>query len=70
MNTSGTVKPSDSAMKADPEKFIIETYKRFYLRIPSELEKSFFRNYFASNPNVTPELVYTAFAASDEYLFY
>ena len=52
------------------EQFIIDTYKRFYLRIPSELEKSFFLNYFKSNPTVTPELVFTSFAASDEYLFY
>jgi hypothetical protein len=70
MNTPGTVLPADSFMKANPEQFIINTYKRFYLRIPSELEKSFFLNYFASNPTVTPELVFTSFAASDEYLFY
>lgn len=70
MNTPGTVLPTDSFMKANPEQFIINTYKRFYLRIPSELEKSFFLNYFASNPAVTPELVFTSFAASDEYLFY
>lgn len=70
MNKSGTVLPSVADMKANPEQFIIDTYKRFYLRIPSELEKSFFLNFFESNPNVTPELVYTSFAASDEYVFY
>ena len=70
MNTPGTVLPEVASMKANPEQFIIDTYKRFYLRIPTELEKSFFINYFERNPNVTPELVYTAFAASDEYLFY
>jgi hypothetical protein len=70
MNESGTVLPSVADMKANTEQFIIDTYKRFYLRIPTELEKSFFINYFQSNPNVTPELVYTAFAASDEYIFY
>lgn len=70
MNKSGTVLPDVADMKANPEQFIIDTYKRFYLRIPTELEKSFFINFFASNPNVNPELVYTAFAASDEYTFY
>lgn len=70
MNQNGTVLPTTAEMKANPEQFIIDTYKRFYLRIPSELEKSFFLNYFESTPNVTPELVYTSFAASDEYLFY
>lgn len=70
MNKSGVILPPVSEMKGNPEQFIIDTYKRFYLRIPSELEKSFFVNFFANNPNVTPELVYTAFAASDEYIFY
>ena len=70
MNTNGVKMPSDSAMKANPEQFIIDTYKQFYLRIPSELEKNFFLNYFEANPNVRPELVYTSFAASDEYLVY
>lgn len=70
MNKSGVILPPVSEMKDNPEQFIIDTYKRFYLRIPSELEKSFFVNFFANNPNVTPELVYTAFAASDEYIFY
>ena len=70
MNSTGVVMPTVAEMKANPEQFIIDTYKQFYLRFPSELEKSFFINYFESNPTVTPELVFTAFAASDEYLFY
>jgi len=70
MNLTGVVMPTDTEMKANPEQFIIDTYKQFYLRIPSELEKNFFLNYFEANPNVTPELVFTSFAASDEYLFY
>jgi len=70
MNTPGTVIPTDETMRADLDKFIIDTYKRFYLRIPSELEKSFFRNYISADPKIKPELVYIAFAASDEYLFY
>ena len=70
MNKPGTVLPDVSDMKANPEQFIIDTYKRFYLRIPTELEKSFFLNFFETYHNVNPELVYTAFAASDEYTFY
>jgi len=70
MNTSGTKMPTNVEMRADLDKFIIETYLRFYLRYPSELEKSYFRNYISSDPNIKPELVYISFAASDEYLFY
>jgi hypothetical protein len=70
MNASGVELPSDSLMKADPDSFIIDTYKLFYIRIPSELEISFFREYLEANPRVTPELVYVAFASSDENQFY
>lgn len=70
MNTGEVELPSDSFMRANTDSFITETYRKFYVRLPSELEKSFFRNYIEANPNVTAELVYTAFAASDEYQFY
>jgi len=70
MNTPDVQLPSDSFMRAATDSFITDTYRKFYVRLPSELEKSFFRNYIAANPNVTVELVYTAFAASDEYQFY
>lgn len=70
MNTSQVILPSDSMMKAKPDQFITDTYKRFFVRIPSELEVSFFREYLSANPNVTAEMVYTAFASSDEYQFY
>lgn len=70
MNTPAVVLPSDSFMRNNTDEFIMDTYRKFYLRIPSEMEKTFFRNFIESNPNVTVELVYTAFASSDEYLFY
>jgi len=70
MNSGGVELPSDSFMRANPDQFITETYRKFFVRLPSELEISFFRNYLEANPNVTSELVYTAFGASDEYQFY
>lgn len=69
-NTQTLKIPTDAEMRADIEAFIFNTYKRFYLRFPSEGEKTFFYNYISSNTNVTVEMVYTAFAASDEYQFY
>jgi hypothetical protein len=62
--------PSDNNMRGRLDSFILETYKRFYLRYPSEAEKTWFRNYIEANPDATVEMVYTAFAASDEYSFY
>jgi hypothetical protein len=70
MNEPEVELPSDSFMRANPDEFIIQTYKTFYLRIPTEIEKSFFRNYIEANPNVTAEHVYISFASSDEYSFY
>lgn len=70
MNRPEVEIPSDSLMRADIAGFITETYRKFYVRYPTELEKSFFVNFIESNPTVTPELVYVAFASSDEYQFY
>lgn len=73
MNTTNVKLPSRKFMTDSTERFIEETYIRFYIRRPTEAEKTWFRNFINSNknnPNFTPELVYTSFAASDEYFFY
>lgn len=70
MNSPDRQLPSDTEMRADIDGFIKKTYRRFFVRDPSELEITFFRNYIESNQNITVELVYSAFAASEEYRFY
>jgi hypothetical protein len=70
MNKPGVILPPDSLMRANLDSFIVETYTRFFVRPPSELEKEYFRNYLQSHENVTPELVYMAFSLADEYQFY
>lgn len=69
-NTSGLKIPTNTTMRNNIDSFVQATYKRFYLRYPSEGELTFFRNYITVNPAVTVEMVYTAFAASDEYQYY
>lgn len=69
-NTSSILIPSDLEMRASVEKFIEDTYKRFYLRKPSEGEKTYFIQYIQTHPELTVEMVYTAFAASEEYGYY
>lgn len=69
-NTMGITIPKDAVMRSDIESFVVNTYKRFYLRYPSEGEKAFFKQYISSNPQVTVEMVYTAFACSEEYQYY
>lgn len=70
MNKSGVTLPSDSLMRADLDAFIEETYKRFYVRDITEAEREFFLNFFESHPNVSAEMVYSAFSLSNEYQFY
>ena len=62
--------PSDLEMRSSVEKFIEDTYKRFYLRKPSEGEKTYFVQFIQTHPELTVEMVYTAFAASEEYGYY
>ena len=69
-NTGGITIPSNIEMRNNMDDFIINTFKRFYLRYPSEGEKAFFKQYISNNANVTVEMVYTAFACSEEYQYY
>lgn len=73
MNSNNVKLPSRRMMVDSTEKFVEETYIRFFIRRPTEAEKTWFINFInanKSNPNFRPELVYTAFSASDEYMFY
>ncbi len=62
--------PSKKEMDADLGKFVTETYNRFFVREPTQAEKTFFVNFLKAHPNLTPEHVYFAFATSSEYYFY
>jgi hypothetical protein len=62
--------PADAAMRANVEQFIKDTYIRFYLRNPTEYEKFFLKNAILGDVNLSPRLIYQAFASSNEYLFY
>ncbi len=70
MNKQEVLLPSDSLMRADLNSFIELTYKRFYVRDITEAEREFFLNFFEANPNVSAEMVYTAFSLSNEYQYY
>ncbi len=70
MNEPTVILPTVAEMNADVEAFVIEVYKRFFVRNPTEAEKTYFVNYINAHPTVTPELIYFAFALSNEYYFY
>ena len=70
MNSPNKIIPSDSVMRSDIPAFVDYTYRRFFVRTPSEAEKSWFVNFISNNDKVIPELVYISFALSNEYQFY
>lgn len=74
MNDTDIKLPSDSVLNfgsvAEMDAFLNETYTRFYVRPISEAEKAWFINYLNNNKDVTVELIYAAFALSNEYQFY
>ncbi len=70
MNEPDVILPSNESMRADIPLFLDDVYERFLIRAPSEAEKEFFIRYIEARPDVTPEMVYFAFALSNEYQFY
>lgn len=62
--------PTAEDMRNDIELFIKNTYQRFFVRFPTEAEKTYWVNYIESHPNITPEHIYFAFATCDEYYYY
>jgi hypothetical protein len=47
-----------------------DAYIRFYVRDITEAEKEYLINFFEVNPTFSAEMLYTAFALSDEYQYY
>lgn len=70
MNRPDVIIPEMSEMRADVDAFIMDTYRRFLIRLPTEAEKAWFRNFIETNTFVTPEIVYLSFALCDEYQYY
>ena len=70
MNDPDIILPPADSMRSNPDAFITETYKRFFVRVPTEAEKTWMINFINANPDVTPEHVYYAFSIANEYYFY
>lgn len=62
--------PTQAEMKNDIDVFIEDTYIRFYLREPTELENHLLKTMIEQDPGITPVMVYLAFSSSNEYWFY
>ncbi len=69
-NTPEVQLPSNEEMRNDIGTFVDATYKNFYLRHAGAAEKAWVTRFIETQPDFTPELVYFAFALSNEYLYY
>ena len=69
-NNSNVSLPTVDEMNADLFGFVEDTYRNYYLRIPSQAEKEWVAHFIQQHSGMTPELVYFAFALSNEYLHY
>lgn len=67
---NGVQIPSNQQMRNDIAAFVNETYLKFYLRNPTPYEAYQLKKMIAEDLAITPEMVYAAFALSNEYNFY
>jgi hypothetical protein len=70
LNDSGVDIPTDSEMRTDIDKFIADTYLKFYGRSPNEFEAFYLKNLIEKDEDISPELIYYSFGTSDEYRYY
>lgn len=70
VNSGNASTPTDQEMRADIDQFIEDTYIQFFLRKPSPYEVLELKQEIESDAELTPEMIYQAFALSNEYKFY
>ena len=70
VNRDNVIIPTDTEMRNDVEAFIEETYLRFFLRKADPYEVYELKNEIEKDAGLTAELIYQAFALSNEYKFY
>ena len=63
-------KPSDGEMRLDVEKFVVDTYRKFFQRFPTPYEKIFLTDLINKDPSIIVVDVYTSFVLSNEYYYY
>lgn len=70
VNSGNSSTPTNQEMRANVDQFIEDTYIRFFLRKPSPYEVLELKQEIDGDVELTPEMIYQAFALSNEYKFY
>jgi hypothetical protein len=70
LNDVNVIVPSNAAMRANVDQFLMDTYQKLLNRDPNEFELWHMKNVVDENVVITPELVYYAIMTSNEYRYY
>ncbi len=70
LTLTGIQIPTNQQMRDDIPQFVSDSYLKFYLRNPTPYEAYQLQKMITDDLAVTPEMVYAAFALSNEYNFY
>ena len=70
LKRTSAVIPSSNEMRNDPEKFVTDTYRRFYKRDPSDLERWTVQNQITQDTSLLPVMIYYAFMSAEEYKYF
>lgn len=67
LNRPDALIPSEVEMRGDVNKFVIDTYRKFFNRDPNEFEQWFLSTEIGKNQDLSPEVVYYGIMTSNEY---
>lgn len=70
LNDPAVQLPTKAYMDANLDAFISDTYKKFFNRLPNEMEAWNLKKIISADNTITPELVYYSFMTSNEYRYY
>ncbi len=70
LNRADLPAPTDAAMRADLDGFVLKTYKRFFHREPNPFEAFKIRQMIEGDSAMSPVMVWYAFLTSEEYRFF
>lgn len=70
LNDVSITLPTKAQMQNDVSKFVNDTYKKLYNRLPNEYEKYYVVKVINADATITPALVYYAMMTANEYRYY
>ena len=70
LNDPNIILPSAISVNGDTALFIVNTYKKFFNRVPDEFEIYYYKGLIRSNAGIDSRIIYYSMMTSDEYRYY